>query len=138
MREFFNRIKYKIFIQGLICSILSLFCSSPGFAKTTEGFDIFEMKAYTKSIQVDSSNIFLAKKKDKTGKRQNEIKQGVGTGKGQGLEHRHQQEENKKGDDSVELHDGDKKKKKNKKGEDSVDGDKDKTEKKQKKKGKKD
>ena len=130
-----------IFIQGLICSILFLFCSSPGFAKTTEGFNIFEMKAYTKSVQVDSSNIFLAKKKDKTGNRQNEIKQGVGTEEGQGLEHRHQQEEKKNGGESVEFHDGDKKKKKNKKGEDFVgvdDGDKDKKEKKQKKKEKKD
>ncbi len=107
--------KKYIFIQGLICSMLFVFSTSPGFAKTTQGFNIFEMKAYTNSVQVDSSNIFLAKKKDKASKRQNEIKKGVGTGKGQGLEHRNQKGDDKKDDDSVELHDGDKEKKKNKK-----------------------
>ena len=134
--------KKYIFIQGLICSVLFMFCCSPGFAKTTENFNMFELKAYTNSAQKDSSNIFLAKK-DKTSKRQNIIKKGVGTGKGKGLEHQQEEKKTKKekSEYSEGFDDGDKEKKvKKEKSVDSEgfdDGDKEKKKEKKKKKGNK-
>ena len=106
--------KTYVFISGLICSVLLILGTNAGFAITTEDINRFDFKADINLIQLDSSEILLAKQEKKTNKHQNESKMGVGTGKGQGLEHR--QDGNKDGDVSKKIDDLDANKNKKDKG----------------------